>query len=162
MNQDFFHCSANTKATLPWYLRALPYKYIRKQSQLFNERDFIKEVKKQRTFAPVVVYLWPNASINLHKELRQLNIPIAREMINCHRRMAREIITSEYKRLGIKQTNAISEKSVELETESLRYCDLVFCSNQYAEESVLADGILASKNPFNKLWMGSKTLLHNK
>ena len=137
-----WHCLTQT---LPLSMRLLPFKYTRSKAYGINEAMFLKEAERVRSEANIIAYLWPDPSIKMVRALKDLGIPVIREMINCHRQIGRSIVDEEYRRLGLIPAHAISQESVELESKSLRYCDYIFCSNAMAERSIIEDGVPSSK-----------------
>jgi glycosyltransferase involved in cell wall biosynthesis len=140
--------------TFPLALRLLPAQKLRGLAFRVN-RKFATHRTEQRlltaakeavsTGRPALAYIWPDASVQLLRRLRDAGVPVVREMINCHRGVAKRILDAEYKRLGLEPRHSISAESVDREIEALESCDYVFCSNERAEQSVVDFGVPQSK-----------------
>ncbi len=131
--------------TLPMSMRMLPFKYMRRKAHAVNESMFLKQAELTHNYENIIAYLWPDSSVDMLRRLKELNIPVIREMINCHRCTVKTVLDAEYRRLGVNSAQIISQASVELESETLKYCDYIFCSNAFAERSVIEDGISSRK-----------------
>jgi len=140
--------------TLPLALRLLPvpkarglaFRVNRKFGADHTEGKLLSAAKEAvSTRRPALAYIWPDASAHLLRRLRDAGVPVVREMINCHRGVAKRILDAEYRRLGLQPRHSISTESVDREIEALESCDYVFCSNKRAEQSVVDFGVPQSK-----------------
>jgi glycosyltransferase involved in cell wall biosynthesis len=142
------------KETFPRALRLFPSRKARGLAfrvapQLatgYNEMKLLEAAENAVSMQqPALVYIWPDSSVDMLRRLRDLGVPIVREMINCHRGVAKRILDAEYKRIGLEPRHSISAESVDREVEALDYCDYVFCSNDCSEQSVVDFGVPESK-----------------
>lgn len=92
-----------------------------------------------------VAYMFPDASLDLLSNLKRRNIPIIREMINCHRGTAKRILDEEYRQIGADPRHAITEESVDWECSALELADYIFCPNRMVELSLIENGVPQSK-----------------
>ena len=137
--------SSRLVETLPWMLRLLPFRFVVSSSATHNEHSFFQEARRIAKSEKAIAYIWPNASLALLHQLRDIGIPIVREMVNCHRAAAKAILDAEYRRLGLPAWHGISATSAEAEREALEYCDYVFCSNPLSRRSLIDNGVLSDK-----------------
>jgi glycosyltransferase involved in cell wall biosynthesis len=87
-----------------------------------------------------IAYFWPDPPTSLILKAKALGIVTVREMINCTRGVAKQILDDVYRSHGVVPTHGISNASIQLEDEQLRLYDYVFAPKQ-AESSVLAAGV---------------------
>jgi glycosyltransferase involved in cell wall biosynthesis len=66
-------------------------------------------------------------------------------MIKCHVGTAKQLLDDEYRRLGLPPGHAITDARVDIEIESLKLYDYVFCSNPLVEKSVINYGVADTK-----------------
>ncbi|UZE48030.1 glycosyltransferase [Rhodopseudomonas sp. P2A-2r] len=89
--------------------------------------------------------MWPDAKLETVTKLRDAGLKIFREMINCHRGTAKQVLDDAYRRIGITPSHGISGFSVDREQELLEAADYIFCSNVMAEQSMVDHGIEGKK-----------------
>jgi glycosyltransferase involved in cell wall biosynthesis len=123
----------------------LPFRLTKKFAIKRNELRFLDGAEYARTKGNAVAYVWPDPAISLLRQLRIAGVPIVREMVNCHRATAKTILDAEYKRIGLKIRHSISDESTRFEIEALRYCDIIFCSNKFSEQSLADSGVPEEK-----------------
>jgi glycosyltransferase involved in cell wall biosynthesis len=124
--------------TLPTIARSFPYRLIRSRYAVIYEEALFRYVE---SLCPLIVYVWPDLSLSLLAKLKAMGVIIVREMVNCHRKTAKLILDEEYARIGAIQINLITDRSSQIESEALTFCDLIFCSNAFSEKSVVENGI---------------------
>jgi glycosyltransferase involved in cell wall biosynthesis len=134
--------SVRVVETLPIPLRFLPSRFRLPVWTRFTEQSLYAETKKAADEG-VIVHVWPDLTLRVLRRLRELGVPIVREMVNCHLGTAKTILDAEYRRLGL--TRAIPSASVEAEREALDLCDYVFCSNSHSQQSLIDNGVPAHK-----------------
>lgn len=135
---------AKVVQVLPTWARYVPYKWVRSRSARAIEGMFLKQMTKE-TSGDRIAYIWPDASLNTILELKRRNIPVFREMINCHRGTAKGILDEAYKRMGLSPRHTISGESADAEQAALEAVDFIFCPNAMVEASLLSHGLPASK-----------------
>lgn len=136
---------AQVVQALPYWARFTPYRWVRK----ISEREIYSALRSQVEHAgrsqPHGVYIWPDASIDSIRELKRKGIKTFREMINCHRGTAKNILDDAYGRLGLDANHTITEASVVAEQAALEEVDYIFCPNAMVEASLLENGLPPSK-----------------
>lgn len=135
---------AQVVEALPYWARYVPYRWVRSISTSRIHSAFSSQLKTDPSQTRAA-YIWPDASIGAIKELKRANVRIFREMINCHRGTAKRILDQEYMRLGVPPGHTITEASVVAEQEALEAVDYVFCPSLMVENSLLENGLTASK-----------------
>jgi glycosyltransferase involved in cell wall biosynthesis len=90
-------------------------------------------------------YIWPDAKLETIQELRKEGVVVFREMINCHRGTAKEILDDAYARIGIEPRHTITEASARREQELLQAVDYIFCPNEMVEKSLIQHGLPSTK-----------------
>jgi glycosyltransferase involved in cell wall biosynthesis len=137
---------APVRATLPSFARYLPYRFIRPFSQRNVERRFV-EFMRELTLSSryCAALLFPDPSLELIRKLRENGVTVFREMINCHRGLAKRVLDDAYARAGTDPAHGITESSVEREREEIHEADYLFCSNPMAERSLREIGVSPSK-----------------
>jgi glycosyltransferase involved in cell wall biosynthesis len=135
---------AQIAQALPHTSRVIPYDWVPG-----DREDIVEKLFESRFDTRVdghhVAYIFPDASLSLLEELRQRNVPIIREMINCHRGTAKRILDEAYSHIGVAPRHAITEDSVRWERSALEFADFVFCPNKMVELSLLENGVPSSK-----------------
>jgi glycosyltransferase involved in cell wall biosynthesis len=129
---------------LPYWARYVPYRWVRSISAGKVHSAFSSQVKSTPSQTRAA-YIWPDASLDAINELKRENVKVFREMINCHRGTAKNILDKEYTRLGLAPGHTITEASVVAEQEALEAVDYVFCPSLMVERSLLENGLPASK-----------------
>jgi glycosyltransferase involved in cell wall biosynthesis len=129
---------------LPYWARYVPYSWVRSTATKKMYGAFSSQVNAA-TSRVRGAYIWPDARIGAIRELRQANVKIFREMINCHRGTAKKILDEAYAHLGVAPHHTITEASAIAEQEALEAVDYVFCPNLMVETSLLENGLSASK-----------------
>jgi glycosyltransferase involved in cell wall biosynthesis len=131
--------------TLPPIVRKIPFRFIKKFARSRQEHILAERCAREPLCGGKIAYLWPGTSLSLPKSLRESGATIVAEMTNCHMGTAREILDTEYKRIGLPSAHGISQSFAEQESESLSLCDYVFCPNGMVEKSVIDHGIPKEK-----------------
>jgi len=88
-----------------------------------------------------IVYLWPGSSIALFKDLKNKGCIIVRENINTHTGHAKKLLETEYRRLGIKEYNNISNETILAEIEIQKYTDFIFSPSPIVTQSIKEYGV---------------------
>lgn len=130
--------------TLPKWARYLPYRWTRAHTSSRIEGKFLScfdRIKSQQLAA----YLWPDASLETIRELKQRDVTIFREQFNCHTATAKRILDDAYERLGGTPGHAITAEAIEAETRVLEAIDYVFCPSPLVEMSLLENGVPSNR-----------------
>jgi len=104
-----------------------------------NEHNLLRAVRKQGKGA--IVWLWPGASIDLQRALKESGAVIVREMINTHSGTSRRILDAEFARLNLPITHDVTEESVRSEIEQLALSDFIVSPSECVDDSLLEWGI---------------------
>ena len=104
-----------------------------------NEHNLLRAVQRQGKGA--VVWLWPGASIDLQRALKESGAVIVREMINTHSGTSRRILDAEFARLNLPITHDVTEESVRSEIEQLALSDFIVSPSECVDDSLLEWGI---------------------
>jgi glycosyltransferase involved in cell wall biosynthesis len=129
---------------LPCWARYVPYKWVRSIAIGRTQSAFSSQVKAAPSQLRAA-YIWPDATMDAIWELKRANVKTFREMINCHRGTAKKILDDAYVRLGVLPSHTITETSVIAEQDALEAVDYVFCPSLMVENSLLENGLPASK-----------------
>jgi len=106
----------------------------------FCEYRFLKKLRDDD-----ITYLWPGTSINLFEKIKKQGNKIVIENINCHQFISRQILDSEYNKLGLKPAHTITDNSIQDEFHKLELSDYVFSPSPAVSESLLSSGIANEK-----------------
>ena len=83
-----------------------------------------------------IAYLWPAASLDIHKTLHDRGIPIVLEGINTRMASAKKILDEAYAELGVSPQHMITEERIEEEEEKYRYSSAIFAPNRNVEAAL--------------------------
>jgi glycosyltransferase involved in cell wall biosynthesis len=126
--------------TLPRLARHLPYRLVRPFASSVTSSAFLRTATKGRS-RPQGAYIWPNAPLDMIKELKRAGIVTFREMINGPRWRAQQILDDAYARLKLPPAHGLDHSSSELEREELNDVDYAFAPNPMVTASLLATGL---------------------
>jgi glycosyltransferase involved in cell wall biosynthesis len=129
---------------LPHWARYVPYSWVRSIAASKIESTFRSQVNVNPSQMHAA-YIWPDASIGTIKELKEAEVKMFREMINCNRGTAKRILDDAYARIGAVPNHTITDASVIAEQEALDAADYIFCPNSMVEASLFENGLPASK-----------------
>jgi glycosyltransferase involved in cell wall biosynthesis len=88
-----------------------------------------------------VAYLWPGASLDLHRKAKTRGCVVITERINTLRFNSREILEKEFDSLGIPAAHGISEDSARDELRCMELSDYIFSPSPAVTESLTKAGI---------------------
>ncbi len=138
------HPAIKVVESLPIKSRLLPFRLLGPYAIRRSEAMTVSAVRRSAG-APQCVYLWPNTSISAMRALKAADCIVIREMINCHRGMAKPILDDAYGKIGVRPNHTITDASIRQENEVLSLVDFAFCPNANVEASLLQNGSPASK-----------------
>lgn len=92
-----------------------------------------------------IAYLWPGVPLSAYSAVKERGAGIVVERINCHQATARRILDAEFSRLGQPSTHGIDEKQIAGEQAELELADRVFAPSPAVEQSLIDNGVPASK-----------------
>lgn len=144
-----------TVVHVPWIVRSVgTVAYKGAVPRIANRplRPLVKKIQEARflremTAAPgreKFAYLWPDASLNLVRDLKRRGIPTVREMINCHVGTAQRILDAAYRRRGFAR-GPIGDAHVAYEKAVLALVDRVVAPGKGVVDSLLEQGVDRSK-----------------
>lgn len=126
---------------IPSYLMRVVYKLLpSKLIHRFTEFFFLYKIKQND-----VVYLWPGFSIEFFRRVKAKGNIVVIENINCHQKISKEILDDESERLGLQHTHLITQSSIDVESETLKYCNFVFSPSPTVTQSLLDTGVPSGK-----------------
>jgi glycosyltransferase involved in cell wall biosynthesis len=145
--------SLQIEQAMPRPIRFLPWRVIKRYSPEILRTALIR-VLTDLSPSNTVVRFWPATPVNAVKERGFITI---REMINCFRGTAKDILDEAYKRFNIADQHPIDVDSVIIEKSELALYDYIFASNPEVEISLSAAGIHPSRIlPTSFGWTPSK------
>jgi glycosyltransferase involved in cell wall biosynthesis len=136
--------SVEVVEVLPRLARYLPYRWLKSFANGKIEGVFLSQMARGRS-QPSVAYIWPDATAETIRELKQDNVTIFREMVNCPRGTAKIILDRAYEQLGAPPRHQITTESVNEENEALEAVDYIFCPSPMVHSSLLQMGTPTSK-----------------
>jgi glycosyltransferase involved in cell wall biosynthesis len=104
-----------------------------------TEHNLLRAVRREGRGA--IVWLWPGASIELQRELKNAGAVLVREMINTHEGTAKRILDAEYARLGMPPSHGLTEEGQRREQEQLELADVIISPSECVDASLLEWGI---------------------
>ena len=148
--QIYFDKENQVEQVIPGiYFDAIPRKLIWPiLKRLLNENQ-IRKIAELRFLSSIkrndIVYLWPEASLNLYKKIKSRGCIIVTERINTLRRNSKDILDREYKSLNLPVRHGISEISAEEEIECMSLSDYIFSPSPAVKESLVSAGVRVDK-----------------
>ncbi len=124
---------------LPRRLRYLPWSMVSREGEKRTERLFLNEVEGS------AAYLWSEVTLDIARVLRGRGVPVIREKFNCHKAFSRRILEEAYSRIGVPAKHGLDEGRIQKEREELALADWIMCPNGGVRESLLSEGVEASK-----------------
>lgn len=92
-----------------------------------------------------VIILWPGCSIQTFQYLKRHGKVIVVESINCHQKVARQLLRNEEQYLGLGKTHLIDDNSIRDEHAKLTIADYIFSPSPQVTKSLIVSGIDESK-----------------
>lgn len=112
-------------------LSSLPYPSINRQAARWLENRFLNSVRPGD-----LAYLWPAASVDVHRILYERGIPVILEGINTRMLTARKILDTAYEEMGLKPTHKITDARIAEEEEKYTYASAIFAPNLEVERAL--------------------------
>lgn len=106
----------------------------------FAERRFLRAVRPGD-----IAYVWPGATLDLYRAVKDRGAVLVVERINCHTATAKAILDREAARLGCPPDHAVTEDLIARERAELELADFVFSPSPMVDESLRANGVPAAK-----------------
>lgn len=121
-----------TVSTLPGLLRYLPHSRLRSMVSRQTEERFMASLRPGD-----IAYLWPAASLQIHRHLKERGIPIILEGINTRMKSAKAILDEAYEAFGTPPAHTITQERIEEEEEKYTYAQAIFAPNKHVESALL-------------------------
>ena len=129
---------------LPYWARYIPYRWVKTRAARTLDGAFLSWMDRFHS-QKSAAYLWPDASVEILRELKRRDITIFREQYNCHTGTAKRILDRAYEVLGMTPQHGITDEKVERETAILEAIDYVFCPNAQVVSSMRENGVPAER-----------------
>ena len=127
MHKPFIHL------TIPLWAKSLGYR-------LFSE-DTLKKYTEWRYLRSYqdsdFAYLWPGTPINIYRAIKSRGGVLITENVNTHQATSKQILDTEYHRLGLIPAHDIDEKNIADESAKLELVDYVFSPSSEVTKSLL-------------------------
>jgi len=116
--------------------RILPNKVIK----IIAEKIYLHQLRPGD-----IAYLWPDVSIDTIKKIKKLGCIVISENINTHTKNAKEILSAEYKQLGLINFNEITDEMIEYENTVHKLSDYIFSPSSQVTLSLKKSGVSENK-----------------
>jgi len=133
--------SIHFRPAIPRVLSRLIYRLFNDQ-QLWNYSEYKYATSTKNDD---ICYIWPGTRLKLYQKLKDEGKTIIRESINCHQAVSKNILDSEYQRLGLIHQYEISDQKIAVENEILSLSDNIFSPSPNVTSSLLLAGIERDK-----------------
>jgi len=117
-------------------LAQLPYRKVAAAASRALERRFLRSIRSGE-----IAYLWPAASLKVHRVLYERNIPVVLEGINTRMSSAREILDAAYEDFGVEPSHGITNERIAEEEEKYHYCQAIFAPNRHVESALAGSSL---------------------
>jgi glycosyltransferase involved in cell wall biosynthesis len=130
-----------TRDAVPPLLKGLAYR-LRPYAAIsrYSERVFLRSLRPGE-----VAYLFPGASLDTYRRVKERGHTLVVERINCHTGTAKRILDDAYGRLGQPPKHGVNETMVRQEREELELADFVFSPSPMVAQSLEENGVPAAK-----------------
>ena len=112
-------------------LGQLPYQRVVKAASRRLEKQFLKAVQPGD-----IAYLWPAASVDMHRRLNEMGVDVVLEAINTRMSSARKILDAAYADFGVPPAHGITDRRIAEEEEKYHYCQAIFAPNRNVEHAL--------------------------
>ena len=116
---------------LPGPLAFLPYQRVVSPASRLLEQRYLANLRPGD-----IAYLWPSASLDMHKTLQARGIPVVLEGINTRMKSARRILDAAYDAFGIAPAHGITDERIAEEEEKYHYAAAIFAPNREVERAL--------------------------
>lgn len=121
-------------SALPKIASKVAFRSVPSVARSLTEKAFLARIDAREVDA---VYLFGETSLRLSRALAKRGIVVIREKINCAKNLAKEILDTECRRLGVVPDHHITDRAIDEEAERLGLASYIFCPNSQVESSVL-------------------------
>ena len=119
------------RTALPGPLAKLPYRYVSKFASARTERAYLNALRPDD-----IAYLWPSASLELSRIVRDRGNFTVLEGINTRMSHARDVLDEAYRAESIVPAHTITDARIAEEEEKLRLADAIFAPSPAVEEAL--------------------------
>ncbi len=116
---------------LPGPLAWLPYQRVVGRAARRLEQQFLASLRDGD-----IAYLWPSASLEMHRLLQARGIPVVLEGINTRMKSARRILDAAYDAFGIPPAHGITDARIAEEEEKYHHAAAIFAPNREVERAL--------------------------
>jgi glycosyltransferase involved in cell wall biosynthesis len=133
--QPFQHLS------MPLWTKPFGYKLLSQDTwSRYTEWRYLRSLKRDD-----IAYIWNSTSIATYKSVKAAGHLILTENVNTHQAYSKQILDTEYQRLGLIPNHGIDEKSIAYESAQLALVDYVFSPSKEVTKSLLSADIPSEK-----------------
>ena len=115
----------------PAPIERLPYRWIGKAASRRLERMFLDAIQPGD-----IAYLWPAASLEVHRILHERGTPIVLEGINTRMAAAKQILDGAYADFGAPPAHGITAARIAEEEQKYIYADAIFAPNAHVARAL--------------------------
>lgn len=119
------------KLSMPGPLGLLPYRWIADHGHALIERRYLSSIREGD-----VAYLWPSASLAMHRILHDRGFSIVLEGINTRMASARLILDQAYDAFGIAPAHGITDARIAEEEEKYHFASAIFAPSRAVEKAL--------------------------
>ena len=119
------------KASLRGPFNRVPYPWVRGPLSKLTEMRYLRSISDDD-----IAYLWPAASVHIHREAHKRSIPIVLEGINTRMKSAKSILDRAYAEFGVPPRHEITEARIREEEEKLSLATAIFAPSQGVETAL--------------------------
>lgn len=121
------------RPTIPLWAKPLGYRLFSEDSlRKYTEWRYLQSYKNQD-----LAYLWPGTSIDTYRAIKSRGGVLITENVNTHQATSKQILDTEYHRLGLIPNHGIDEKCIADERAKLELVDYVFSPSSEVTKSLL-------------------------
>ena len=129
------------KLSIPLWAKPLGYKLLSDNFlKKYTEWRYLRSLKKQD-----IAYVWPGTSIDTYKTVKSSGHILLTESVNTHQATSKEILDTEYRRLGLIPSHGIEAKNIADECAKLELVDYVFSPSDEVTKSLLNAAVPSEK-----------------
>lgn len=119
-------------AAIPQLLAWLPYPLVAHPASRILESRFLATIQPND-----IAYLWPAASLEIHRRLHAIGIQIVIESINSRMSHAKEILDRAYAEFDAPPSHGITDARIAEEEEKYNYASAIFAPNRMIETALV-------------------------
>lgn len=108
-----------------------PYKHVAGPASRRIEKSFVEDLDDTD-----VAYVWPAASLEVHRRLNAEGVPVILEGINTRMLSAKRILDDAYSELGLPPLHRITQQGIDVEEAKYEYATGIFAPNRSVEQAL--------------------------